>query len=87
LAIEIMIESENLSMAKTESYRMIQALKSVAKESEILGPAEGLPFRLHDMYRFTIQLKIVEDAVMDKISEIYPMYQTNKDVNIKITRM
>ena len=87
LAIEIMIESENLSMAKTEAYRMIEALKTVAKESEILGPAEGLPFRLHDMYRFTIQLKIVEDAVMDKISEIYPLYQTNKDVNIKITRM
>ncbi|MCM1130678.1 MAG: primosomal protein N' [Roseburia sp.] len=87
LAIEIMIESENLSMARTEAFRMIQALKSVAKESEILGPAEALPFRLHDTYRFTIQLKIVEDAVMDKISEIYPMYQTNKDVNIKITRM
>ncbi|MDE6661020.1 MAG: primosomal protein N', partial [Anaeroplasmataceae bacterium] len=87
LAIEIMIESESLSMAKTEAYRMLEALRSVAKESEILGPAEGLPFRLHDMYRFTIQLKIVEDAVMDKISEIYPLYQNNKDVNIKITRM
>ncbi|MDE7213992.1 MAG: primosomal protein N', partial [Anaeroplasmataceae bacterium] len=87
LAIEIMIESESLAMAKTEAYRMLEALRSVAKESEILGPAEGLPFRLHDMYRFTIQLKIVEDAVMDKISEIYPLYQNNKDVNIKITRM
>lgn len=87
LVIEILFESKNLNLARTEAFRMIQALKIVAKESEILGPAEGLPFRLNDIYRFTIQVKVMEDEVMDKISEIYPIYQTNKDVNIKITRM
>ncbi|MDE7106275.1 MAG: primosomal protein N' [Anaeroplasmataceae bacterium] len=86
-AIEIMIESKEIALAKTEAMRMIYALKQVAKDSEILGPAEALPFRLNDIYRYTIQIKIMEEAVMDKISEIYPLYQNNKDVNIKITRM
>jgi hypothetical protein len=29
----------------------------------------------------------MEDVVIEKIKEIYPMYQNNKDVDIKITRM
>lgn len=85
--IEIMIESTNLVQAKSEAFHMLYALKQVSKKSEILGPAEGLPFRLNDLYRFTIQIKVMEEEVMNKISEIYPLYQSNKDVNIKITRM
>lgn len=87
LVIEIMIESKNVTLAQTEAYHMLYALKQAAKQSEILGPAEALPFRLNDTYRFTIQIKVVEDRVMDKLQEIYPLYQNNKDVNIKITRM
>lgn len=87
LVLEILFESKSLGLAKTEAFRMIQALKQVSKKSEILGPAEGLPFRLNDFYRFTVQVKVFDDEVMDKINEIYPLYQTNKDVNIKITRM
>ncbi|MDE7161254.1 MAG: primosomal protein N', partial [Anaeroplasmataceae bacterium] len=87
LAIEIMIESANLGQAKAEAFHMLYALKQVAEKSELLGPAEALPFRLNDIYRFTIQVKIMEDVVLDKLREIYPLYQNNKDVNIKITRM
>lgn len=87
LAIEIMIESSNLGLAKKEAFHMVYALKQVAKQSEILGPAEALPFRINDVYRFTIQIKIMEECVMNKIMEIYPLYQNNKDVNIKISRM
>ncbi len=86
-AIEIMIESKDYTLAKTETYHMLNALKMVAKKSEILGPAEAFPFRINDVYRFTIQIKVVEDEVMNKIKDIYPLYQNNKDVNIRITRM
>lgn len=87
MAIEIMLESKNLQQAKGEAYLMLSALKAVANQSEILGPAEAMPFRLNDTYRYTIQVKVMEDIVMDKIKEIYPLYQNNKDVNIRITRM
>lgn len=87
LAIEVVIESKKLAEAQAEAYRMLYALRQVAQRSEILGPAEALPFRLNDIYRFTIQIKAVEDDVMDKLHEIYPLYQNHKDVNIKIIRM
>lgn len=87
LAIEVMVESKNYLAAKEEAQRVLYALKNVAEQSEILGPAEGLPFKLNDVFRFTIQLKIVEDIVLDKLKEIYPMYQNHKEVNLKIARM
>lgn len=87
LALVIQIESEDIKLAKTEAYHMLSALRNVAKESEILGPAEAFPFRVNDIYRFTIQVKVVEEAILEKIKEIYPLYQNNKDVNIKITKM
>ncbi len=87
LAIEVMVESKNCIAAKEEVNRIAYALRSVAKQSEILGPAEGLPFKLNDVFRFTIQLKIVEDIVLDKLKEIYPIYQNHKEVNLKIARM
>lgn len=86
-AIEIMLLSKNAALAHEEAKNVIYALKKVAKMSEILGPAEGLPFKINDVFRFTIQLKIVEDAVLDELENIYPLYQTNKDVDIKIKRM
>ncbi len=82
-----MVESKNCIAAKEEVNRIAYALRSVAKQSEILGPAEGLPFKLNDVFRFTIQLKIVEDIVLDKLKEIYPIYQNHKEVNLKIARM
>lgn len=87
LAIEIMVESKDYNLAIKEANNVVYALKRVAYNSVILGPATALPFKVNDTYRYTIQLKIVEDAVMNKINEIYPIYQKNKDVNIKITRM
>lgn len=87
LALVIQIESLDVHLARTEAYRMLQALKDAAKESEILGPAEAFPFRRNDYYRFTIQLKVKEDRILDKIKEIYPLYQNNSNVNIKITKL
>ncbi len=87
LAIEIMVESKDYNLAINEANNVVYALKKVSYNSVILGPATALPFKLNDTYRYIIQVKIVEDIVMDKINEIYPIYQKNKDVNIKITRM
>ena len=66
---------------------MVYALNQVSKKSVILGPAQALPFKVADKFRFTIQVKILEDSVLEKIKEIYPMYQSNKDVDIIISRM
>lgn len=86
-AIEIMFESTDVIAAKNEANHMVYTLKQIAQKSEILGPAEALPFRINDKYRFTIQIKIMEESVMNKIMEIYPLYQNNKEVNLKISRM
>ena len=85
--IEIMVSSSDASKAHNETMNIIYALKGVKKDSEVLGPAEALPFKVNDIFRFTIQVKAMEDEVIEKIKEIYPMYQSNKDVDIKITRM
>lgn len=85
--IEIMILSKDANLAYQEAKNVLLSLKKVAVESEVLGPAEAFPFKLNDVFRFTIQLKIVEDAVLNQIDEIYPLYQTNKAVDLKIRRM
>ena len=85
--IEIMVTSADASKAYNETKNILFALNKVKIESEILGPAEALPFKVNDIFRFTVQVKAMEDTVIDKIKEIYPMYQSNKDVDIKITRM
>lgn len=85
--IEIMVSSLDASKAHNEAKNIIYALNSVKIESEVLGPAEALPFKVNDIFRFTVQVKAMEDVVIEKIKEIYPMYQNNKDVDIKITRM
>ena len=66
---------------------MIYSLNKVSKSSVILGPAQGLPFKLLDRFRFTIQVKVLDDSVYEKIKEIYPMYQNDKDIDIIISRM
>lgn len=86
-AIEIMVCSLDASRAFEEANNILRALTSIASKSDVLGPAEALPFRVADVFRFTIYIKIVEDTVLDKLKEVYPMYQTQKDVDIKITRM
>lgn len=85
--IEIMVTSENATRAYEEAKNIIHAINSVKVESEILGPAEALPFKLNDIFRFTVQVKAKEDIVIEKIKEIYPMYQNINDVDLKITRM
>ena len=85
--IEIMVTSSDASLAYNEAKNIIYALNQVKIESEVLGPAEALPFKVNDIFRFTVQVKAKEDIVIEKIKEIYPMYQSNKDVDIKITRM
>ena len=85
--IEIMVTSDDARKAYDEAKNIIYALNSVKIESEILGPAEALPFKVNDIFRFTIQVKAKEDVILEKIKEIYPMYQNIKDVDIKITRM
>ena len=85
--IEIMIVSSDANLAHTEAKNMLYALNKVSKKSFILGPAQGLPFKVADRFRFTIQVKVLEDEVLEEIKKIYPMYQNNKDVDIIISRM
>ncbi|MDE5715797.1 MAG: primosomal protein N' [Anaeroplasmataceae bacterium] len=86
-AIEISIESKDAQLAYEEALNIIYVTKKKARQSLVLGPAEALPFKIKDVFRYTIQLKIVEDDVLDAVKEIYPLYQDNKNVTIKITRM
>lgn len=85
--IEIMISSRDANLAYNEANIILNNLKSVAKDSIILGPTEAMIFKKNDIFRFTIQIQAVEDAIIEKIKYIYPLYQNNKDIAISITRM
>ncbi len=87
IAIEVKISSAKADMAYQEAKTIAENLKKVAKSSIILGPVEATIFKKKDIYSFILQIQAVEDAVLDKIKYIYPVYQNNKDVSISITRM
>ncbi len=84
--VEIAVSSKDCNLAYEEALTIIRNLKSVAKDSTILGPAEDFIFKKNDIFTFNIQIKILEDEVEDKIKELYPYYQSNSNINISITR-
>ncbi len=84
--VEISVSSKDCNLAYNEALNIVNNLKKVKKESQVLGPAEDFIFKKNDIFTFNIQVKILEDIVEDKIKEIYPYYQSVKDVNISITR-
>ncbi|MGM9969551.1 MAG: primosomal protein N' [Anaeroplasma sp.] len=85
--IEIMVQSADASLAHKEATHIANSLKQIATKSTILGPVEAVIFKRNDIYRFTIQILIAEDAIIDKIKYIYPLYQNNKKITLSITRM
>lgn len=84
--IELEVSSLNRYMARDEANHIANALRSVSKESRILGPTEAFLFKKKDKYYYVIQIQAIEDSVMDKINYIYPLYQNNKDISLSITR-
>lgn len=86
-AVEICVESKDAKAAYEEALNILYITQKKAHKSVVLGPAEALPFKLNDVFRYTVQLKIVEDEIFECIKEIYPFYQNHKTVSIKITRM
>lgn len=85
--IEIMIKSLDKDKANIEAYNIAEGLRRVAKDSLILGPVTAYPFKKCDIYRYIIQIQALEDKVLDKIKDLYPIYQANKDISLDIRRM
>lgn len=85
--LEITVASKDCRQAHFEARHIADTLKSVAKVSLILGPAEAFIFKKRDLFHYTIQIQAVEDAVLDKLNYIYPLYQNNKEITLSITRM
>lgn len=85
--IEIMIKSANIELAKKEAYIILEGLKKVSKSSLILGPIEAYPFKKSDIFRYLIQIQALDDEVLNKIKDLYPLYQTNKDIILDIRRI
>jgi len=85
--IEIMIKSLDKNKAYMEAYNILNGLKKVAKDSLILGPIEAHPFKKCDIYRYLIQIQALDDSVLEKIKDLYPIYQVNKDVSLDIRRI
>ncbi len=84
--VEIEVIGRNASLARAEANHIASALRAVSKESIILGPTEAFIFKKKDLYHFVILVQAAEDAVLDKIQYIYPLYQDNKDITLSITR-
>ena len=85
MLVEIVVSSKNKALAKREAIHIVEDLK-IHSNSIILGPAEAMIFKKNDIYSYTIQIQATDDEVLKRIREIYPMYQTNKDINLSITR-
>ena len=85
-SIEIEVIGKNIAKVKAEAFHIANALREVSKSSIILGPTEAFIFKKKDLYHYTIQVQAADDAVLDKISYIYPLYQNDKDITLSITR-
>ena len=85
-SIEIEVIGKNITKVKAEAFHIANALREVSKSSIILGPTEAFIFKKKDLYHYTIQVQAADDAVLDKISYIYPLYQNDKDITLSITR-
>ena len=85
-SIEIEVIGKNITKVKHEAFHIANALREVSKSSVILGPTEAFIFKKKDLYHYTIQVQAADDAVLDKISYIYPLYQNDKDITLSITR-
>ena len=85
-SIEIEVIGKNITKVKAEAFHIANALREVSKSSIILGPTEAFIFKKKDLYHYTIQVLATDDAVLDKISYIYPLYQNDKDITLSITR-
>ena len=85
-SIEIEVIGKNITKVKHEAFHIANALREVSKSSIILGPTEAFIFKKKDLYHYTIQVQAADDAVLDKISYIYPLYQNDKDITLSITR-
>ena len=85
-SIEIEVIGKSITKVKAEAFHIANALREVSKSSIILGPTEAFIFKKKDLYHYTIQVQAADDAVLDKISYIYPLYQNDKDITLSITR-
>ncbi len=84
---EIMVSSLNKSACYQAAKTIAQTLLKDNKASIILGPNEHPIFRKNDIYRYIIQVQAMDEDVINKIKNIYPTYQTDKEVTLSITRM
>ena len=85
--IEIMIKSLDKDKAYMEAYNIAVGLKKLAKESLVLGPIQAHPFKKCDIYRYQIQIQVLDEAILERIRNLYPIYQTNKDISLDIRRL
>ena len=76
-----------MNLAYFEANKIKEKLISLNTTSEILGVSEDNLFKLKDRYRYKIEINVTDEKVLDELKSIYPLYQSNKDVEIQITRM
>mgnify|MGYP003547882124 FL=1 len=84
---EMMISSENKVEALKAAKLIVNTLRKDNKDSLIYGPLEATIFKKNDQYRYIIQIQAMDDKIIENIKNIYPTYQSSKDITLSITRM
>ena len=87
LMYEIMVSSENKQEAYKASKTIYTILAKDKNSSIVLGPNEHSLFKKNSLYRYVIQVQAMDENIIDKIKNIYPTYQADKEVRLSITRM
>lgn len=85
--IEITVKSLDKNLCYMEADKIKRNLKPYCDKSILLGPAMASIFKKNDIYNYVLTIQVLEDSVINKINEIYPIYQSRDDVWIEIDRM
>ena len=56
----------------------------ITKGASIISGSDKRRIKKNDNFTFLIQIRALDDEVINRIEQIYPIYQSNKDVNIAI---
>lgn len=84
--IEIMVSSKNITDARVEATKIKNIILKECYLVKALGPFEDYLFKVNNIYRYKISLKFKDLDLFTTLESILEMYQSNKDINISITR-
>lgn len=84
--IKIGVKSIDSNLCYIEALKIKNNLLSLDSDSIVLGPCEDFIFKKNDIYTYIITIQAIDDKIIKKVENLYPIYQDNKDISLSIER-